>query len=200
MEDLRKQAVTGVIPPEVAEATIAIRWPSVTAYMGGKPAELGHAIQATAKRLLQGVMALPQFWLVCLLLVFVTPIAALIAMVAWALLAPFYFAKILPVLMTRYVLTNKRVMVQEGWQLKPGLQVNLQDIKEVRIVSGTEHPFYLSADLEFLFGEKGSMTLHGVKEYKTFKASVENAYLAWGRKDPPKEQKYSAADLAKAAK
>lgn len=200
MEDLRTQAVTGVIPPQVTEATIAIRWPSVTAYMGGKPAELGQAIQEAAKRLLQGVMALPQFWLVCLVLLFVTPIAALIALAAWLLLAPFYFAKILPVFMTRYVLTNKRVMVQEGWALKPGLQVNLPDIKEIRIVPGSEHPFYLSADLEFLFGQTGSMTLHGVKEYKTFKAAIENAYVAWGRKDPPKEQKHSAADLAKAAK
>ena len=200
MEDLRKQAVTGLIPPQVTEATIAIRWPSVAAYMGGKPADLGQAIQEAAKRLLQGVMALPQLWLVCLLLILLTPIAALIAVAAWILLAPFYFVKLMPFLMRRYVLTNKRVMVQEGWALTPGLQVNLSDIKEVRVAPGSERPFYLSADLEFLFGESGSMTLRGVPEYMTFKSAIENAYLAWGRKDPPKEQKHSAAEMAKAAK
>src|SRR5262249_13143124 len=110
MQDLRSQAVTGIVPPQVAEAIITVRWPSVTAYMGGRPAQLGHGIQETASGLLRKTMNLPKLWLVCLALLLVLPVAILIAASAWLLLAPFYFGKILPVFMKRYTLTNKRVM------------------------------------------------------------------------------------------
>ncbi len=200
MQDLRSQAVTGIVPPQVAEAIITVRWPSVTAYMGGAPARLGASIQQAASGLLRQTMNLPKLWVVCLALLIVLPVAIVIALAAWVLLAPFYFAKILPGFMKKYTLTNKRVMIQEGWSLTPGLQVNLEDLREVRVVPGSEQPFYLSADLELLFGQSGSATLPGVKEFKTFKAAIENAYLAWGRKNPPKEQQHSAAELAKATK
>jgi hypothetical protein len=194
---LRIHAVRGVVPPLVAEAIIAVRWPSVAAYMGGQPARLGANIQQAASELLRKAMNLPKLWIVCLALLIALPVAILIAVAAWLLLAPFYFAKILPVFMRRYTVTNQRVMIQEGWSLKPGLQVKLDDLREVRSVPGSEQPFYLSADLELLFGEKGSAVLPGVKEYKTFQAAIKNAYLAWGRKNPPKEQQHSAAELAK---
>jgi hypothetical protein len=213
MQDTRTPAVMGIFPPQTAEAILAVRWPSVTAYLGGKPAQLGHAIQETAKGLLHWAMGLPNMVLASVALVIVLPFATLIALFAWLLMSPFYFLKlglVFPIpapipglttqFMKRYVLTNRRVMVQEGWAQAPGLQVSLADLKEVRVVPGTEHPFFNSADLEFLFGEKGSMTFHGVKEYRTFKAAIENAYLAWGRKDPPKEQKQSAAEMSKATK
>jgi hypothetical protein len=214
MQDLRSQAVTGIFSPQAAEAIITVRWPSVTAYMGGQPARLGARLQEMASGLLRKTMNLPSLWMVCIALIIVLPVAILIAGFAWVfVLSPFYLVKLgllfpIPVpiprlttqFMKRYVLTNRRVMIQEGWSQTPGLQVPLVDLTEVRVVPGSEQPFYLSADLELLFGEKGSATLPGVKEFKTFKAAIDNAYLAWGRKNPPKEQQHSAAELAKAAK
>ncbi len=198
MADLRSHAVLGMTPPQTEEAIIAVRWPSVTAYMGGQPARLAHKIQQTAHGLILATLQLPQLWLICLAMLFVVPAAFTVALVGWGMLAPFYFGKVLPVLMTRYALTNRRVMIQHGWSLTPGIQVNLEDIKEVRVVPGTEQPFYLAADLEIHFGATGTATIPGVKEYKTFKVAIENAYLAWGRKAPPTEQKCSAAEMAKA--
>jgi hypothetical protein len=36
-----------------------------------------------------------------------------------------------------------------------------------------------------------------VPEAEHFKVNIENAYLAWGRKNPPKEQIEPASEMAK---
>ena len=38
------------------------------------------------------------------------------------------------------------------------------------------------------------VTLPGVPEYRQFKINIESAYLAWGRKSPPKEQTHPASE------
>src|SRR5262245_52606951 len=103
MMDSRKQAVTGVVPPQLDEATIRIVWPSVAAFPG--PASLG--------RILMGTYVL--------------------APLGWLLLAPLYFLKVLPGLARRFVLTNRRVMFQKGFHFKPAQEVALADLDDVKI-------------------------------------------------------------------
>src|SRR5437763_17052813 len=79
------QAVTGVMPPELAEANIRTVWPSVTEVSPGI-ANLGRALIKTV----------------------------VLAPLAWLLMAPLYFKKILPFLAKRYTLTNRRLVVQRG--------------------------------------------------------------------------------------
>src|SRR5262245_36784433 len=85
--DVQKQVVTGLVPPQVGEAKIRVAWPSVQAYPA--VATLGRTLTFTY----------------------------LGAPLAWLLMAPFYFKKILPFLATRYTLTNRRLMRMRG--LKP---------------------------------------------------------------------------------
>jgi len=193
MGDMRMQAVMGVIPPEVAEARIAVRWPSVAAY--GGVAKLGASMQQTANGLFRWTLNQPA--VLAGLLMFVTvPLAFLLAAPAWLLMAPPYYLKVLPVFMTRYTLTNRRIMIQRGWSLKPVQEVKLEDIEAVKVAAGSEQPFFLAADLEILSAGKPALTLKGVKEYQQFKIVLENAYLAWGRRSPPKEQIHPATELA----
>src|SRR5437660_95072 len=75
--DMRRQVVSGVVPPQLGEAIIRQAWPSVAA----TPA----AARIGRKLMLSRVGA---------------PLA-------WAMLLPLYFRKVLPFLATRYTLTNR---------------------------------------------------------------------------------------------
>ena len=193
MADMRSQAIMGIIAPESAEARLTYRWPSVARFPA--PAKLGNSIIQSARGLVFAVIKMP-FILAVILMIPATVVAFLIAFVAYLMLAPLYFSKVLPVMMTKYVLTNRRLMITKGWSQKPVAEVPLDQIEAVRIVPDSEQPFYLAADLEIVSGGKVALTLPGVPEFRQFKVNIENAYLAWGRKDPPKEQIHPATELA----
>jgi hypothetical protein len=193
MPDMRTQAIMGIIPPTVAEARLRYRWPSVARY--GPPAKLGNSIIQLARSLILGVIKMP-FIVAAILVLPATILAFLIALLAYMLLAPFFFAKVMPFTMTRYMITNRRVMIQKGWSLTPAGEVALEKIESVRIVPGSEQPFFTSADLEIISDSRVALTLRGVPEAEHFKRNIENAYLAWGRKNPPKEQILPASEMA----
>jgi uncharacterized membrane protein YdbT with pleckstrin-like domain len=194
MADMRTQAIMGIIPPDVAEARLRYRWPSVARY--GAPAKLGNSIIQAARGLVLGVIKMP-FILAAILVLPATILAFLIALSAYLLLAPFFFAKVMPITMTRYMITNRRVMIQKGWSLKPDGEVPLEKIEAVRVVPGSEQAFFNSADLELVSDGRVALTLRGVPEAEHFKINIENAYLAWGRKNPPKEQILPASAMGK---
>jgi hypothetical protein len=152
--DMRQQAVTGVVPPQLGEARIRQTWPSVVAYPF--PARLG-------RMLLSSRIGAP---------------------LAWLLLAPLYFKKILPFLATRYTVTNRRVMIQRGLKPKPVQEVALADIDDVRIQKDDNSAFYLAATLEILSKGQVVLTLPGVPEPESFRHTILNACKAWA---PPKD-------------
>ena len=185
MADMRTQAIMGIIPPEVAEARLRYRWPSVARHPD--VSKLGNAIIQSARGLIFAVIKMP-FIVAFFLILPATILAFLIALSAYLLMAPLFFSKVMPVTMTRYMITNRRVMIQKGWSLKPAGEVPLEKIEAVRIVPDSQQPFFTSADIEIISNGRVALTLRGVPEAEHFKINIENAYLAWGRKDPPKEQ------------
>lgn len=199
MSDMRSQAITGVVPPQIDEALIAVRWPSLAATAAG---QLGARIQLLARSLLRFTMALPLV-LSALLIVPMTVLCLLIALPGWLLMAPFFALRILPGTATRYALSNRRLMVQKDKLKFMGIpvpaarlaavqEVKLDQIRTVRVVPGSEQEFFLSADLEIL-DESGKplLVLKAVPEYETFKLNIEDAYKAWARPQP-KEQAFPA--------
>src|SRR5262249_39897628 len=145
-----KQAVTGVVPPQVAEARLRTAWPAVTAV---SPALANLGARLTRTRFL--------------------------APLAWLMMAPLYFKKVLPFAARRYVLTNRRVMVQKGLRGKRGDEVALTDVDDVRLVESSFSPFYRAATLEVLSGGQVKLTLPGVPEPEAFRQSILNAVMAW---------------------
>jgi hypothetical protein len=149
MLDGRKQAVTGVVSPSVAEGMIREVWPSVAAHPG--VASLGRTLTRT-------IIGAP---------------------LAWLLLAPFYFLKILPFLAMRYTLTNRRVMIRRGLRPTPTHEVALTDIDRVEIVPDANSDFYRAGTLEIMSQGKVALRLPGVPEPESFRHAIVNAYKAW---------------------
>jgi hypothetical protein len=149
MTDGRKQAVTGLVPPELGETTIRVVWPSVAT--APAVASLGRALMRTI----------------------------VLAPLAWLLLAPFYFKKILPGLACRYTLTNRRLMIQKGWKRKPSQEIALTAIDDVRLQPDSYDSFYRTANLEVISKGQVAMTLFAVPNAESFRHAIVNAYKAW---------------------
>jgi hypothetical protein len=157
LADLRDQAVTGVAPPQLAEAIIRDVWPSVAAHPGA--ASFARATYRT--------------------IVF--------APVGWLALAPLYFKKVLGFLpgmaglAVRYRLTNRRLMICKGLKPVPDKEVALDQIKDVRLITDANSEFFVSGTLE-VTDHAGNvvMTLPGVAEAESVRQSILQAAAAWG--------------------
>jgi hypothetical protein len=145
-----RQAVTGVVPPRLAEAQIREVFPSLN---GTVPAVAG-----LGKALVRSIVLAPLGWLV---------------------LAPLFLKKIAPFVCTRYTLTNRRLMIQRGLKPSPKQEVPLSEIDQVRLVPESVDDFFRSGDLEIISGGKVRMHLAGVPEPEGFQRAIVNAYTAW---------------------
>jgi hypothetical protein len=155
MTTRREQAVTGLVPPQTDEAVIRTVWPTTAIYSGA----------ATAGRLMMRTIIL--------------------APLAWLMLAGPYFLRVIPFLARPYTLTNRRLMVQKGMQLRPRQEVPLSEIEDVRLVEDSNSAFYRSASLEIISKGRVVMTLRAVPSAESFRQGILNACKAWvpGRAD-----------------
>lgn len=149
MVEVRQQAVTGVVPPQVAEARIREAWPSVAATPG--LASLGRALTATI----------------------------VLAPLAWLLMSVAYFGKLLPFLACRYTLTNRRLMIRKGWAATPTGEIALADIDDVRVVTDANTEFFRAGNLEIVSKDRVVLTIAGVPEPDSFRIAILNARNAW---------------------
>jgi hypothetical protein len=164
--EMKQQAVTGLVPPQNAEARIRMAWPSVQAFP---------AVAHLGRRLTLSIFLAP---------------------LAWLLMAPFYFRKILPFLATRYMLTNRRLMIMRGLKPTMAQEVSLADIDDVKIVKDGNSTFFRAANIEIVSGDKVVLTLRGVPGPEAFREAVRNACMAWV---PGKAAKWLQFVPAKAA-
>jgi hypothetical protein len=148
-----RQAVAGLMPPQLDEALIREGWPTVVAFSPG--------ISRLGERLMKTIVLAPFAW--------------------FFLLAPLFLWKFRPFFCKRYTLTNRRLMIQRGIKPQPvaGLEVPLADIDDVRIADGTYDPFYLSGDLEVLSKGQVRLRLRGAPEPESFRHAILNAVKAW---------------------
>jgi hypothetical protein len=147
--------VTGLVPPEVAEATIREAWPGFAA---GSPA---------FGKLLQKLTA-----------------TIILAPLAWLLLAPAFLlirVGLAPLLTRRYVLTNRRLLIRKGFnpKAKPVEEIPLAAIDDVRLDEASKNAFYRCADLEVWSQGKPALKLPAVPEAESFRRAIINAYKAW---------------------
>jgi hypothetical protein len=143
------QAIAGLTPPQLGEARIREAWPSVA--RATAIATLGRGLTRTI----------------------------VLAPLAWLIMSLVYFGKLLPFAMTRYTLTNRRLMVRKGWKGKPRKEVALADIDDVRVVTDGNSDFFRAGTLEVLSGDRVVLTLAGVPEPDSFRHAVINACTAW---------------------
>jgi hypothetical protein len=169
MTDRRKQAITGLVPPQLDEAVIRVVWPSVSAFPGA--ASLG-------RMLMRSVVLAP---------------------LGWLLLAPLYFLKVVPGFARRFVLTNRRLMFQKGLHLQPVAAIDLGEIEEVRIQEDSNSAFYRAANLEILSKGQIRLTLRGVPGPEAFRQAILNACKAWVPGKAAALEKFVSAAASKPA-
>jgi hypothetical protein len=208
MQDVRKQVITGVVPPEVAEARIREAWPSVQRFKG--PASLGRVLTRTvvlaplawllmAPLYFARVLAIGS-WLLILALLPVVIVLAVAMLTDWLIALVVLLVLLLGPLVAvligknplppklepfafgviRYTLTNRRLMVQRGFWPRPAHEVPLSEIEEVNVKTDANSDFFRAADLEIL-GQGGQvlLTLRGVPEPDGFRHAILNACNAW---------------------
>jgi hypothetical protein len=90
-----------------------------------------------------------------------------------------FFGKLMPILMRRYTLTNRRLMIRKGWNGTPGAEVALADIDDVRLVTDGNSAFFRAGNLEIVTGTRVVMTLPGVPEADSYREAILNARNAW---------------------
>ncbi len=149
MPEALVQVVTGVVPPQLAEARIRDAWPSVAS--APALASLGRTLTRTI----------------------------VLAPLAWLLMSAVYFGKLLPVVGKRYSLTNRRVMIRKGWKGIPSAEIALADIDDVRVVTDANSDFFRAANLEIVSKGQVALTLAGVPEPEGFRHAILNARNAW---------------------
>jgi hypothetical protein len=149
MADPKAFPVTGVIPPQVAEARIREVYPSVARMPA--LASLGRALTKTI----------------------------VLAPLAWMLMAVAYFGKVMPFVMRRYALTNRRLMIRKGWSGTVGASVPLEEIDDVVVVPDSNSDFFRAGTLEIHHGDHVALTLRGVPEPHSFRWAILNARNAW---------------------
>ncbi|MGE3805729.1 MAG: hypothetical protein AB7K24_13715 [Gemmataceae bacterium] len=151
------QAVTGVTPPQLGEALIREKFPSIQAIP---------AVASLGRMLILSYVGAP---------------------LGWALMLPFYFKKVLPVIGQRYRLTNRRVMICRGMTAVPTQEISLGEIDDVRVVTDDNSKFFRAANLELVSNGKVALTLAGVGDPEPFRHAIINACRAWapGRMKAP---------------
>jgi hypothetical protein len=149
-----RQAVAGLMPPQLGEAMIREVWPSIKNVSG--------AIAALSAKLIQSVALAPLGWMLNSLL---------------------FGRKFAPFLCRRYTLTNRRLMVQHGWKPAPVQEIALKDIDDVRLIADSYDAFYRSGDLQVMSGGKEVLTLIAVPEPESFRHAIVNAVRAWSGTD-----------------
>ncbi len=144
------QAVTGVVPPETNEVILYTAWPAVT--------DASAVIARVSEMLMKSLVLAP---------------------LAWGMLLPLYFKKVLPFLAKRYCLSNRRVYVARGLHCRVAEEVALTAIDEVRLPEASYNAFFRSGDLELVSAGKVVLTLTGVSEPESFRRAILNTVIAW---------------------
>lgn len=141
--------ITGIVPPDKAEALIRERYPSVAR----APAIAGLG------RMLTGTIIL--------------------APLAWLLMSLPFFSKVLPIVGRRYAVTNRRVLIKKGWGGAAAQEVKLADIDDVKMITDANSDFFRAANLDIISNGQVVMTLRGVPEPESFRHAILNTRNAW---------------------
>jgi hypothetical protein len=155
-----KQPIAGVSPSQVSETMAMTVWPSISAYPSGQ--FLG-SLYSIGFPNLNRVMRLGN----------------LIALLSIPHALFLYFWRVLPFVGMRYVLTNRRVIVQRGLMPRDERSVKLDNFDNIRVVVQPGQAWFKAGDLIFANGNREVFRLPGVSRPEAFKMACLKAHLAY---------------------
>jgi hypothetical protein len=153
-----KQAIAGVTPAQVGEATIMTVWPSIAATGIGRLFGRLFGIRAGAGFLTVGNM---------------------IALASIPIMLPLYFLRKFPFWVERYRLTNRRVIVERGVKGRIEQFVDLDRFDAIEVVVHPGQEWYPAGDLVFRRGATETFNLRGVLRPETFRQTCLKAHQAY---------------------
>lgn len=153
-----KQAIAGVTPAQVGEATIMTVWPSIAGTSIGRLFGRLFGIRAGAGFLTIGNM---------------------IALASIPVMLPLYFLRKVPFWIQRYRLTNRRVIVERGVKGRIEQFVDLDRFDAIDIVIQPGQEWYPAGDLIFRRGATETFSLRGVLRPETFRQTCLKAHQAY---------------------
>ncbi len=145
-----RQAVAGLMPPQLDEALIRECWPSVIAR--------GRPLCQLAGSLMRTIILAP---------------------LGWALLALVFPLRLAPFICRRYTLTNRRLMIRKGLRPSPAQEIALSEIDDVRVPAESLDAFYRAGDLDIVSKGQVAMKLVAVPEPESFRQAIMNTVAAW---------------------
>ncbi|HEX5103918.1 MAG TPA: PH domain-containing protein [Pirellulaceae bacterium] len=152
------QPISGVTPAERKEVTVMTVWPSVAALGPGRALGRAFAIQWPD--------------------VYIFRLGNLLALLSIPIVLPLYFLKVLPFIGTRYVLTNRRIVVLRGITGKEEKFVDLDRFDTVEVVVQPGQEWYHAGDLVFKQGAVETFRLEGVSRPEAFRATCLKSQMA----------------------
>ena len=158
-----KQAIAGVSPTNLKEATVMTVWPSVAAMSLG-PFPLGLML-GRFYAIKTGFYIFTLGNLICLLSI---PLALVL-----------YMKRIGPFVAMRYRVTNKRVVVERGLVGKEEKAIRLDQFDSIEVVIRSGQEWYDAGDLVFREGNVEKFLLEGVSRPVAFRNVCEKAHQAY---------------------
>ncbi len=154
-----KHPIAGVAPAEVAETTIMTVWPSIGAYASGQV--LGRLL----------AIRWPD--------IYIFRLGNLLALLSipWAVVL--YACRIAPWVAVRYVVTNRRVVVQRGVRGTEARSIALDAFDQVRIDVRPGQAWYQAGDVVFRHAGKEVFRLPGVAQPESLQQICGKARGAW---------------------
>lgn len=148
-----KQAIAGVTPFDMDEATVMTVWPSNAAIWLG-PLPLG--------RLLGRLYSVQGGF-------YIFKLSSLFCLLSIPLALVLYLKRVGPFVATRYRLTNRRVIVEAGLKCKESKSIGLDrfDSVDVELLPGQQ--WYDAGDLVFRRGDVETFRLEGVSRPHAFR-------------------------------
>lgn len=137
-----KQPIAGVTPAESAEATVTTVWPSIAAYPLGQV--LGRLCDIQWPR------------------VYFFQLGNLFALLGIPLALVLYFCRIAPGTAVRYVVTNRRVIVQRGLGSKESRSIDFHAFDEINLDVRPGQAWFPAGDLVMRQSGKEVFRLAGV--------------------------------------
>lgn len=153
-----QHAISGVVPPSVAEATIMSVWPSVAS------TGLGQAL-GRLYRIREGFGPISFGRLVLLATI---PVGLML-----------YLSMRLPWAIKRYRLTNRRVIIERGVNAQVEQFVDLDRFDAIDVAVGAGQEWYAAGDLVFRRGPIETLRLPGVSRPESFRQTCLKARQAY---------------------
>jgi hypothetical protein len=153
-----KQAIAGVTPAHVGEATVMMVWPSVAATSIGCLFGRMFSIRAGFGFLTLG---------------------NLIALASIPIMLLLYLMRKLPFWIERYRLTNRRVIVERGVHARIQQFVDLDRFDAIDVIVRPGQEWYPAGDLVFRRGATETFILRGVLRPETFRQTCLKGHQAY---------------------